>query len=613
MQGTVHTCSGQEWSALALAGALRPGDRLLSNHRGHGHFLARRQDLLRPLLAEIMGLAEGLCGGAGGSQHLHAEGFHSNGVQGGMTPVAAGLALAEKLRGTGGLAAVCVGDGTTGEGALYEAMNLAGAWKLPLVFMLERNGYAQSTDTARTIAGDLARRAEGFGLAHFEGDVWHPGELCLAARRAAEAARSGRGPALLEVACFRLNAHSKGDDNRPADLVADFRARDPLARFGRERPAEAGEYAAEAEAVLDRALAEISPEPCRYRPAPNVKSETVRWEPIPAEPPIRHGEAIYLALKNFLTEYPEAVLLGEDIEPPYGGAFKITRDLGERFPGRVLGSPISEAGIVGAGSGLALAGFRPVVEIMFGDFLTLVFDQLQQHAAKFAAMYGPGVEVPLIVRTPSGGRRGYGPTHSQSLEKHFLGVPGLSVAALNGRVAPDRIYRAMAAAGGVFLLIENKTLYTRLCPPPVPDGYQAWRSDEAFPAVRLSPRGGAADVTVACYGGMLEHAEAALADAFRRDEILCEVLCYSRLHPLNPGPLLESLARTGRLLTLEEGPGFAGWGAELAAQAAYAGVELKAAERLSYDGLIPASAGREAELLPGAGMIGAALAGMMRR
>ncbi len=554
-----------------------------------------------------MGLAEGLCGGAGGSQHLHAEGFYSNGVQGGMTPVAAGLALAEKMRGSGGLAAVCIGDGTTGEGILYEAMNLAGVWKLPLLFLLERNGYAQSTDTSRTIAGDLAKRAEGFGLSSFRGDVWHPGQLCRTAREAADAARSGAGPALLAVDCFRLNAHSKGDDNRPADLVAPFREKDPLARFGRGRPDEAAEFARDAEAVLDRALAEIAPEPCRYAPPPAVLPQKVAWREIPAEPAGRHGEAAYRALGNFLAEHPEAVLLGEDIEPPYGGAFKITRDLGSLFPGRVLGTPISEAGIVGVGSGLALAGFRPVVEIMFGDFLTLTFDQLQQHAAKFAAMYGGGVKVPLIVRTPSGGRRGYGPTHSQSLEKHFLGVPGLSVAALNGRVAPDALYRAMAENGGVFLLVENKTLYTRLCPSPLPDGYLAWRSDEAFPTVRMAPRGGAADVTVACYGGMLEHAEAALADAFRRDEILCEVLCYSRLSPLNPEPLLESLGRTGRLLTLEEGPGFAGWGAELTARAAAAGVRLKAADRLSYDGLIPASAAREAELLPGAGAICEAL------
>ncbi|MDR1534563.1 MAG: pyruvate dehydrogenase [Planctomycetota bacterium] len=613
LQGTVHTCSGQEWSALAIAGALRTGDRLLSNHRGHGHFLARRPDLLRPLLAEIMGLAEGLCGGIGGSQHLYAEGFYSNGVQGGMAPVAAGLALAGKIRGDGKLTALCVGDGTTGEGTLYEALNLAGIWRLPLLVVLERNGYAQSTPTGGTIAGDVARRAEGFGFACFRGDVWRPEELAATAREAADRARSGGGPAWLEIDCYRLNAHSKGDDFRPPEEISRYREIDPLAVFRRDNPDLASAYAKEAENAVDRALAAISPAPCRYRPEINLVPGEVAWSPVPETPAprVRQGELVYRALRDFLARFPRGLLLGEDIAPPYGGAFRITRDLGELFPGRVWGTPISEAGITGLGTGLALDGFNPVVEIMFGDFLTLILDQIQQHAAKFNAMSGGRLKVPLIVRSPSGGRRGYGPTHSQSLEKHFLGISGLSVLALNARSDPGDLYRRLGEENGPSLVIENKTLYSRPVPPETPRGWRVWRSDEPFPTIRLSPDGTGPDITVVCYGGMLDQAEAALEDAFRHHEIIAEIICPTRLHPLNPVPIFASLKRTGRLLTVEEGPGFAGWGAEVASQALYAGIEIRKAKRLAYDGLIPASAKREAELLPSGRDIVAALRGLM--
>ena len=612
LQGTVHTCSGQEWSALAVAAALRDSDRVLSNHRGHGHFLARRPDLIRPLLAEIMGLREGLCGGVGGSQHLHADNFYSNGVQGGMTPIAAGMALAEKIRGGDGVVAVFIGDGTTGEGVVYEAMNMAALWRLPLLFVLERNGYAQSTATSSTIAGDLEARAKGFGLTYFRAGVWDWEELCATAEACVAGVRGGSGPALLEIECFRLNAHSKGDDNRPPDLVAAFREKDPLVAFSRHHPEAAEEYARAAADAVDSALAAVVDEPCAYEPEPVVLDAPVSWK-LCAEGDgrnIRYGERIYEALRELMAD-PEAVLLGEDIAAPYGGAFKITRDLGELFPGRVLATPISEAGIVGVSTGLALSGMRPVAEIMFGDFLTLIFDQLQQHAAKFAAMYGGGVGVPLIVRSPSGGRRGYGPTHSQSLEKHFLGIPGLTVAALNARLDPGLVYRAHGADDGPLLAIENKILYTRMSPPAVPPGYECLVSDERLPTVLLRPEGGGADVSVVCYGGMLEQIEGVLADAFRDDEILCEVLCYTRLYPLNAFPLLESLRRTKRLLTLEEGPGFAGWGAETAALAACSGLPLLAVRRIAYDGIIPASAIREAELLPGAAEIHRALREMM--
>ena len=155
-----------------------------------------------------------------------------------------------------------------------------------------------------------------------------------------------------------------------------------------------------------------------------------------------------------------SLLLGEDVLDPYGGAFGVTKGLSDRFPGRVLTTPIAEGGIVGAGVGLALRGRRPIVEIMFGDFITLAVDQLVNHAAKFRAMYGGRVTVPLVVRTPMGGRRGYGPTHSQSLEKLLLGVPGLRVIAPSVFHDPGAILRDAVLHGDTpTLLVEHKLLY----------------------------------------------------------------------------------------------------------------------------------------------------------
>src|SRR5262245_31274726 len=219
--GTVHTCIGQEWVGVAVAGALEEGDVIFSNHRCHGHFLARTGDV-EGLIAEVMGKRSGVCGGRGGSQHLCAEGFFSNGVQGGIAPVAAGVALAHLVRGTGKIAVVFIGDGTLGEGALYEAFNLASKWRLPLLIVLENNRYAQSTPQAQTLAGSREARAEPFGFPTLRADTWDVRPLLAAARAAAGRVRRGEGPAFLRVDTDRLAAHSKGDDDRDPDLVRTF-------------------------------------------------------------------------------------------------------------------------------------------------------------------------------------------------------------------------------------------------------------------------------------------------------------------------------------------------------------------------------------------------------
>jgi 2-oxoisovalerate dehydrogenase E1 component len=610
INGTLHTCIGQEWSAAAVCAALGADDWVFSNHRGHGHFIARTGDV-DGLIAEIMGKQSGVCGGYGGSQHLHAPGFYSNGILGGMVPVAAGAAFAAKYRGTGGISVVFLGDGALGEGLVYETLNLAAKWEVPLLLVVENNGIAQSTDCATTLAGTIAGRAAAFGVDWRTGATWEPEALVDIARDAVHHVRERSRPLLLEIRTYRLKAHSKGDDTRDAGVVGGFLASDPVQRFlasGTKLAAQLDSEARERiEVAVTKALegADCVP-PRSASPAAGVP----RWAALVPPARQRIADACHEALACRL-EDPRAMLVGEDIEGPYGGAFKITRDLSLRHPGRVRNTPISEAAITGFATGMALQGLRPIVEIMFGDFATLVFDQLQQHACKFRRMYGGGVDVPLVLRTPMGGRRGYGPTHSQSLEKHFLGVPNLRVLALNRLIPVADFYAAAFAQNDPVLLIENKVLYTRAGGEPVP-GMVFEISGGDFPWVRVSLQGSAADVSIFCYGGMLEEAEAAVLELFDEYEIRAEILCPSQLAPFDERPLADSVARTARLLTCEEGPGFCALGAEAIACLARRGVTLRSVRRLACDEVIPSAFGAERELLPNARAIVAAVVEMLR-
>ena len=229
LAGTTHTCVGQETVAVGVLSAIdRDRDLVFSNHRGHGHFLAYCGEVER-LYLEVMGKAGGVCGGRGGSQHLHFGNFYSNGVQGGTVPVATGMALAEKLKRTGGVAVAFLGDGTLGEGVVYESFNIAALWQLPIVFVIEHNGYAQSTPAALQIAGEVTARPRAFAIPTTEcpADAGVSGVL-RAASQAVDAARDGGGPQCLVCHTYRLAPHSKGDDSRSVDELRAAWERDPL-------------------------------------------------------------------------------------------------------------------------------------------------------------------------------------------------------------------------------------------------------------------------------------------------------------------------------------------------------------------------------------------------
>ena len=298
-------------------------------------------------------------------------------------------------------------------------------------------------------------------------------------------------------------------------------------------------------------------------------------------PPANVLASLNAALHRLMAEDPRVVVLGEDLLDPYGGAFKVTKGLSTAFPDRVLTTPISEAGFTGVAVGMAMRGLRPIVEIMFGDFLTLAADQLLNHATKSPWMYEGKASVPLVVRAPMGGRRGYGPTHSQSIEKHFLGMPGLVVVAPSPFHDPGELLRQAVLDERPVLFVENKLMYARAL--RWPDGWPEGSPDEegrvgdlaarttggAYPTVLLSHDDfRAADLTIVAYGGMAELAVQAAERLLIEDEVVCEVVLPSSLTPIDLEPLRGSLGRTGRLLVAEESAPTASWGSELIARVA---------------------------------------------
>jgi 2-oxoisovalerate dehydrogenase E1 component len=364
-------------------------------------------------------------------------------------------------------------------------------------------------------------------------------------------------------------AHSKGDDNRPAELIGAAWDRDPLAVVERALADDPGwqSMVREVEDEVARAAEAAERAPFGAIPPPPPRGRPVAWRPLSfAEE--RTVRSIQRGLGAALAADERVILIGEDIESPYGGAFKCTDQLSARHPGRVRNTPISELAIVGIGNGLALGGFLPVVEIMFGDFVTLALDQWVNHAAKFTFMFADKVRVPLVVRTPMGGRRGYGATHSQSLERYVVGVPGTRVVCLHHRYPAADLYAALfAGLDTPTFVIENKVLYGRAATAAVAAGYTLSVSDEPFPTVRISPPD-VPRLTVVALGGIAAETEEALGRLFLEQEATADLFLPTQLYPFNVECLLDSLRTTGRLLVVEEGQGFASIGAEIVARAA---------------------------------------------
>ena len=263
------------------------------------------------------------------------------------------------------------------------------------------------------------------------------------------------------------------------------------------------------------------------------------------------------SLAGLLEQYPEAMLLGEDVEDPFGGSFGVTSGLSTRFDGRVINTPISEPSIVGVGSGLALAGFRPIVEIMFGDFIGLCADQIINHAAKFPWMYGRDIALPLTIRTASGSGKNYGPTHSQSLESLFMGLPCFEIWSPFMLHNVPRIYEMAFLRPIAKLMVEAKALY----PVRLPESPHRTSStpDNGETLVFSNSGGGRPDVVILAYGRMA-HVALELMDQLFEEELFVELVVPARIYPFDPTCLAGRVAEGARLMVLEEGWESMGWG-----------------------------------------------------
>ncbi|MGW8743706.1 2-oxo acid dehydrogenase subunit E2 [Streptomyces sp. NPDC055794] len=322
----------------------------------------------------------------------------------------------------------------------------------------------------------------------------------------------------------------------------------------------------------------------------------------------RVAENLNRALHRLFDRDPQLYLLGEDVLDPYGGAFKITKGLSSKHGERLLTTPISEGGILGVGGGLALCGNKVIVEIMFGDFLALGFDQVLNFASKSVSMYGRHVPVPLVVRCPVGGNRGYGPTHSQSPQKHFVGVPNLTLYELSPFHDAEAILEDAFRQGTPAVLFEDKVLYTRRM-------YGAGRVDEVFDHRRVGtgpvdwahayPRGrqDEADFVVIAPGGVAHRALDAARELHETHGRAVHVVVPARLHPLDIEPVRDLLAAAGGIAVVEEGTAGGTWGADVARRlydTLWPSLRSPVLTLSSADSIIPTAAHLERDVLLGA-------------
>nr|ADQ55477.1 pyruvate dehydrogenase E1 component [uncultured organism] len=570
LYGTIHTCIGQELIGVMACQFINQTDTIFSNHRCHGHFLSFTNDV-EGLISEIYGKKTGVCSGIGGSQHLYKNNFYSNGIQGGFMPVAAGLAYSFKENNK--IAIIFIGDGTLGEGILYETYNIIALLKLPLLIILENNLYAQSTHQKETLSGDILKRAQAFNIYADKSDIWNWNSLYKKMEFMINYVRHYRSPAFLEVSCYRLKAHSKGDDDRDENEINFYKKKDPvkiimdqifhklqkksIISLIKER-IENAIYKAKKDVYANYKIYQYK----NYNIFNNYQNLYVHCKKNK-----RISTLLNNTLHNLMKENSNIILLGEDIKDPYGGAFKITKGLSSKFPDRVINTPISEAAIVGFSCGMSLSGLLPIVEIMFGDFITLAFDQILNHASKLKYMYNYNVSTPIIIRTPMGGGRGYGPTHSQTLEKHFLGIPGIRIFAINNLFNPEILYKSILKNNQeLSIIIENKILYTKnLLSFPL-KGYFYKFKDYPQPTIMMLPKSNLIDITLITYGGLVDIIVEIIEELFEEHDLIAQLICPIQIYPCQLSEFSNLIKKSSLIVLIEEGQGFANFSSEMLSQ-----------------------------------------------
>ncbi len=471
LYGTTHLSIGQEASHTGLCLALEKGDWFVPTHRCHGFNVASGSDISR-MFSEMLGSRRGLCMGLGGSMHMTDTGhgnLGSSAVVGSGIPLALGASLALSRQGKDNIAVAVFGDGASSRGTLHEAMNLASVWNLPILFYMENNHYGMSASAERMIStASIASRSAGYNIGYrtVDGNDYDAVFDCVTDARRYILAH--HRPFFIEADTYRQCGHSKSDKLLYRDRSEErkWKEKDPILTFIRKHSIDEATLSS----LIEKERKTIED---AWKKALETRDDTVSLEEaealvIPSSDTFvstegsthsaTYREAVREALDAMLGKNRRTYFIGEDIGI-YGGCFGVSGELWKKYPDRIMETPVSEETFTGMAAGSAFLGERPVVEIMYGDFLTLVSDPVINHAAKAYFMSAGQLRCPLIVRTAMGGGTGHGAQHTQCLESMFLTVPGLKV------IAPSDARTAKAYLLGAsyencpVIFLEHKALY----------------------------------------------------------------------------------------------------------------------------------------------------------
>jgi 2-oxoisovalerate dehydrogenase E1 component len=586
VHGACHTYVGQEAVAVGVCSHLRRDDVVFSTHRGHGHALAKGLPPVE-LFAELFGRETGCSRGRGGSMHLFAPEIGLMGTSGIVGPSilqAAGAAYSFKLLKTDRVAVAFFGDGAVNNGAFHEGLNMAGIWRLPVVFVCENNQFATEVPFQYAAANpSVAGRGAAYGIPGVEVDGNDVGAVAQIAGEAVVRARAGAGPTLIECKTYRTRPHSEGMGDytyRTREEVTAWRERCPIKRLGAEliekklaTETELGAIDAEIQGEVAAAsqAAEKAPWPEASVAITHVYGEEAgdRRQEAGAQLSAGQREVSFVAATVEALDYemarnPGIFVLGEGIGVR-GGNFATTTGLFAKYGAeRLCDTPICERGFVGLGCGAAMTGTRPVIDFMFVDFLNDAFGELINQIAKMQYMSSGRLRMPILLRGCIGIGHAAATHHSGSYHSIYSHIPGLRV------VVPTTPYdakglftRALRCDDPVLFLEPRELMATKGLVPAEPYEIE-------FGQARVAREG--QDVTVVAIALMVQRSLAA-AEQLASEGVSVEVIDPRTVSPLDTNTILASVKKTGRLLIVDEAFGPCGLGAEIAARVADAGFD----------------------------------------
>jgi 2-oxoisovalerate dehydrogenase E1 component len=575
IHGACHTYIGQEAIAVGVCAHLRTEDFIFSTHRGHGHALAKGVSP-EQLMAELYGRETGCSRGRGGSMHLFSPEVGLMGTSGIVGPSilqAAGAGYSFKLFKSDRVAVAFFGDGAVNNGAFHEGLNLASIWKLPVLFVCENNQYATEVPFQYAAGNpNVASRAAAYGMVGLAVDGNDVLAVHEAAGTAVRQARSGGGPTLLECKTYRTRPHAEGMGDytyRSREEVDDWKTRCPILKlkqclldqgFVTEAELQAMDKAIIGQVEAAHRAAEGAPWPSPSSAMDHVYAEAIRPEPaapLPGQREISYLQATLEALSAEMAQNPTIFVLGEGVGKR-GGNFKTTAGLYDRYgPERLCDTPISERGFVGLGCGAAMTGTRPVIDFMFADFILDSVGEIINQIAKMQYMSSGRIKMPILLRGCVGIGHSAATHHSGNYYPLYAHFPGLRVAIpATAYDAKGLLHRALRSNDPVLFLEHRELLGLKGLVPE-----QAY--EIPFGQAAVVHQG--SDVTVVALTVMVQRTLKA-CELLSREGISVEIIDPRTVAPLDTDTILQSVAKTGRLLIVDEAFAPYGIGAEIAAQ-----------------------------------------------